>query len=257
MDILESKVGQKFACMQAQNCTYQLLAKMYDIFQHGLIESGNAELLETPVHMNSSGDVVEDIVDAYGLPVTMKYIRPYNIIVIDETGSSTREMGDRNKSGQRFMAPISKTPRHEASSKHSHFMVVPFTQLSGELVMVAIIFSGEKLKAEWVLGKDIFADWIGEDNEIEKNVGPGKYFPMGPTCDVDGKKIPCYCDCSTNGSITGKILTCILMKLEELGVVEQGMDKNENPFYPALMIDGHISRLSLPFLEYINKQAHR
>ena len=91
------------------------------------------------------------------------------------------------------------------------------------------------------MGKDIFANWIGKDDEIKKNVGPGKYFPMGPICEVDGEKIPCYCDCSTNGSITGKILTPILMKLDKLSVVERGMDENENPFYPALIIDSHIS----------------
>jgi hypothetical protein len=99
-------------------------------------------------------------------------------------------MGDGNNGGQQFMVPIGKTPRHEASSNHSHFTVIPFTQLSGELVMVAVIFSGENMKAEWVLGKDIFADWIGKDDEIEKNVGPGKYFPTGPTCVVDGKRYP-------------------------------------------------------------------
>ena len=132
--------------MHAQYCIYQLLAKLYHTFQHGLIESGNAELLKMPVHMNSSGDVVKDIVDAYGLPVTIQYICPYNIIVADKTGSSTLEMGDRNNGGQRFMVPIGKTPRHKASSKHSHCTVVPFTRLSGELVMVAIMFSGEKLK---------------------------------------------------------------------------------------------------------------
>jgi hypothetical protein len=58
-------------------------------------------------------------------------------------------------------------------------------------------------------------------------------------------------------SITGKILTRILMRLDELGIVGQGIDKNGDPFYPALIIDGHILRLSLPFLEYINKQGHR
>ena len=78
---------------------------------------------------------------------------------------------------------------------------------------------------------------------------------MGPTCVVDRKKIRCYCNCSSNGSITGKILTPILMRLDELGIVEQGIEKNGYPFYPAFIIDGHISRLSLPFLEYINKQA--
>ncbi len=42
-DIVESKVGQKFTYMQAQNCTYHSLLKSYNTFQHGLVESGNAE----------------------------------------------------------------------------------------------------------------------------------------------------------------------------------------------------------------------
>ena len=57
----------------------------------------------------------------------MKYIWPYNIIVADETGLSTREMEDGNNGGQQFMVTIGEKPRHEASSKHSHFIVIPFT----------------------------------------------------------------------------------------------------------------------------------
>jgi hypothetical protein len=72
---------------------------VYDTFQHGVVESGNAMLLEMPVHMNSTDDVVEDIANAYSLPVRMKYIRPYNIIVANENGLSTCEMGDRNNGG--------------------------------------------------------------------------------------------------------------------------------------------------------------
>ncbi len=60
-EIVTSKVRQKFACMQAQNCTYQSLAKNCDAFQHGHFESGDAVLLETSMHMNSSGDVIKDI----------------------------------------------------------------------------------------------------------------------------------------------------------------------------------------------------
>ena len=62
--------------------------------------------------------------------------------------------------------------------------------MSGKLVMVAIIFSGSKLKPVWAMGKDIFAEWIGDDEDLESNIGPGRYFPMGPTCIVDGKEIP-------------------------------------------------------------------
>lgn len=230
---------------------------MFETFKAGLIKSGNAVKLETPILVNSDGEVVEDEADAYGREVTLQYVRPDNVFVADETGSSTREMGDGNNGGQKCMAPVGETPRYEASSKHSHFTVVPFTRLSGELVMVAIIFTGEKMKPEWALGKDVLADWIGDDDDFEANIGPGKYFPMGPTCVVDGKEIPCYCDCSRNGSMTSGILKRILEKLDQLGVTKRGVDEDGKPYYPALIVDGHISRMGLPFLKYINDAAHR
>ena len=163
---------------------------MYDNFERGIVKSGNAVLLDEPQLVNANGDSVSKEADTFGRAVTIRYTRPNNIIVADETGSSTREMGDGNNGGQKCVTPVGETPRYEASAKHSHFTVIPFTNLAGELVMVAIIFSGEKMKPEWAFGKDVFAEWIGDDDDFHKNVGPGKYFPMGPTCKVNGKEIP-------------------------------------------------------------------
>ena len=56
-------------------------------------------------------------------------------------------------------------------------------------MLVVIIFSGTKMKLEWVTGKDIFAEWEGDGDDYLSNVGPGKYFSMGPTCIIDGKEI--------------------------------------------------------------------
>lgn len=86
--------------------------------------------------------------------------------------------------------------------------------------MVAIIFSGKAMKSEWVLGKDVFAEWVGDDDDIASNSGPGKYFPLGPSCMVDGEEVPCYCDCSPNGSMTSTILKRIMETLDKLGVVK-------------------------------------
>ena len=113
------------------------------------------------------------------------------------------------------------------------------------------------MKPDWAMGKDIFAEWIGDDNDFESNIGPGKYFPMGPTCTVDGKEIPCYCDCSLNGSMISGILRQILEKLDKEGVVKHGTNEDGTIYYPALIIDGHISRMGLTFLKYINNDAHR
>jgi hypothetical protein len=256
-EVVESKVGRKFACLRAAHCTYSALVKMYDNFEHGLVASGNAVKLANPYLVNIRGEVVTDEADAFGRAVTIRHTRPNNVVVGDETGSSTREMGDGNNGGERCMTAVGETPRYEASSKHSHFTVVPFTRLTGELVMVAIIFSGAKMKPDWAIGKDIFAEWIGEDDDFASNVGPGKYFPMGPSCKVDGKDIPCYCDCSPNGSMTSSILRRILSKMDELGVVSRGVNEDGTEFYPVIILDGHISRMGLEFLKYINDKAHR
>jgi hypothetical protein len=41
--------------------------------------------LETPVHMNNSGDIFEDIADTYCLLVTLQYDRRHNIIFANDT----------------------------------------------------------------------------------------------------------------------------------------------------------------------------
>ena len=119
--------------------------------------------------------------------MTIEYTQPKNIFFADETGSSTCEMGDGRNGGEKVMAPVGETPRREASTKQHHFTVLPITRIHGKLMLVAIIFTGEKMKPLWAMGTDLLATWHGEDHEIDRNTGPGKYFPMGPTCFVDGK----------------------------------------------------------------------
>lgn len=251
--VVESKVGRKFATLRAQHCTYYSLEKMYNTFESALVTSGNAIKLDTPVLMNRAGEVVEDEAEAFGHAVTIRHTRPHNVLVTDETGSNTREMGDGNNGGQKCMAPCGETPRYEASSKDSHFTVVPLTRLTGELATVAIIFAGNKMKPEWAMGKDIMADWEGADDDLLSNIGPGKYFPMGPTCIVNGKTVRCYCDCSPNGSMTSAILRRILHYIDKQGIVERGVDEETGQSYhPVLILDGHISRMGLPFLKYVN-----
>ena len=230
---------------------------MYDNHERIIIRSGNGVKLEVAVLMDDMGRIVTSEAEAHGRAVTMRYVRPENVFVADETGSSTREMGDGENGGEKYMAPVGETPRNEASGKHSHFTVVPFTNLAGTLVLIAIIFSGEKMKSEWPMGKDILVKWVGDNDDLLSNVGPGKYFPMGPRCIVDGKKVPCYCDCSPNGSMNSTILTRILAKMDRLGISKRGVDDDGTKFYPPIIVDGHISRMGLPFLKYVNDDKHR
>ena len=79
-------------------------------------------------------------------------------------------------------------------------------------------------------------------------MGPGRPFPGGPVCDFNGRKIPSFVTRSESGGITPEILVEILQHLDTHGVTNQ--IEGDPP--PCLIVDGHGSRLSVPFLHYIN-----
>ena len=85
------------------------------------------------------------------------------------------------------------------------------------------------------------------DTYFFKNSGPGKYFPGPPSCAVRGKDIPTLMWWNESGSITSGILVQALTILVVLNVIP----RNDN-IKPFLLLDGHGSRLEMPFLQYIN-----
>ena len=80
------------------------------------------------------------------------------------------------------------------------------------------------------------------------NMGPGKVFPGGPVCEYKGKRIPAFVTSSESGGISGVILVEVLKHLDKYGATERKF--GDPP--PCLLVDGHGSRLSIPFLRYIN-----
>ena len=142
--MVASKVGRKFVCLRATRCIYAALVKMYKTFEAGLAKAWNAMKLDTPVPFNQDGDIGTDEADAFGHAVTIRYTWSETIIVANKTASSTHEIGDGNNSGHKSMVPIGNSYRIEASGEHSHFTAMPFTRLSGELVIVAIVFIESK-----------------------------------------------------------------------------------------------------------------
>ena len=86
------------------------------------------------------------------------------------------------------------------------------------------------------------------DTYFFKNTGAGKYFPGPPVCEFRGKTIPALVRWNESATITSEILVEMLATLDVLNVIPRD-DTNIKPF---LLIDGHKSRLELPFLEYIN-----
>jgi hypothetical protein len=102
------------------------------------------------------------------------------------------------------------------------------------------------MKAEWCLGIDVLAKDCTVDEGLY-TFGPGKVFPGGPSCYVDGKEIPCYCTCTPNASTDDTVLKGIVEQLDK-----HGLTIRDSVRHPMLIVDGHGSRTGLVFLTYIN-----
>lgn len=120
--------------------------------------------------------------------------------------------------------------------------------------MCVVIMAGEKPKAEVETGIDVFVDAVGsvgDDDYFEKNSGKDKKYPYGPTCTVRGVKVLCLVRWSPKGSITSEILAEIYEVLDYLKVFDRS-----GGAIPFFLLDGHGSRVELPFLKYVNNPDH-
>ena len=111
--------------------------------------------------------------------------------------------------------------------------------------------AAESISVEERLGIDIKSSCSNELDMVT-NYGKGKRYPGAPTCVVNGKTIEALVTCSPKGGITSNILVDILKHIDNLNIWEN----RSTHLHPCLLLDGHGSRLELPFLEYINDQEH-
>jgi len=80
-ELIDSKVGRKFAKNRADHANYTNLHKMYSQCYQGMVDSGNAVWLHEPVHFDKEGNQVSDEIKAFGYPTKAKIIRGKNIFV--------------------------------------------------------------------------------------------------------------------------------------------------------------------------------
>ena len=118
-------------------------------------------------------------------------------------------------------------------------------------MLCSSIFTDESLSVEERLGIDLFAPLPNEQSGLfhQDNYGRGRYFPGGPKCTFRGYKIPCYVTTSPKASINSEILKDILRYIDSIGFFLQ----NKPSSTPFLLLDGHGSRIEMPFLSYINE----
>ena len=80
--------------------------------------------------------------------------------------------------------------RVTAATNDAQFTVLGFTSGTGASVMCAIIFSAHDMNPEQQLGYDIRADMVENDFLMRMDYGPGKQYPGGPICRLNGVDVP-------------------------------------------------------------------
>jgi hypothetical protein len=264
---------------RTEHCTYNKFVEMYDNIYKLLVNNGYAELLEKPLYYNRDGEICDkDDPDQFGEPVYHKFICPDLFMAADECGTNTNMSKDKMSAGNKKRCStkgvVAKLP---ACTSDCHFTTMVWTKLDGTpAVCLVIIEKDGELSHSEVHGLDVNAGWIGDDsmfNEIKNitkgidkekkmkemlagsvfstallqlNTGPGKVFPGGPTCTINGIDIPTVVCRSASGGITPAILVDVL---RVYGTLIPRVDGDPPP---GAILDGHGSRLSIVFLRYIN-----
>jgi hypothetical protein len=161
---------------------------------------------------------------------------------------------DKNAGNQKCVVGSGDRAMIFAATEDCHFTTICFTALTGEPVMdVVIIAKLTELLLQEAYGLDLNAEWIGEENDLGRNIGPGRRYPGGPTCTFQGKEVPCFTTNSESGGITSELLAQCLKKMDDLQLFLRSPDLPD----PFILLDGHESRLQIPFLQYINNDDHR
>jgi len=227
------------------------MEEMYNEVYNSLVTAGLAVKHNEPVWRSAAGDIVPEEI-AFGCKSAFELIHPEWLVFVDEAGSNTSQTKDGNVGGQTYLCTKEVRTQQRAATKDAHFTLLGFTAANGKPIMCALIFAAKAMKDEWITGFDPFVKWLGEEEEIEKNMGEGKTLPLGPECNFNGKNVPCFCCCSESGSITGSLLRKMLEAIDELQVFDRSTGLN-----PFLLLDGHGSRFELEFLEYIHTEQSR
>ena len=261
-DKLTTNKGRLFELNRTNWTLYRNFRDMYIDVERHMVDAKVAETLNEPSWMDKDGNIVSEC-ESYGMKVSTKLTHPHCCLAMDETGGDTSMMKDGAAGGEKYIGRKGQAVKRPAGKKAKKYTTIGLTGLDGNAAMCIVIFSGveRNLLMESGVdtslfgdGKDLDLDSVQDNLEFfRKNYGEGKIFPGGPTCEYNGKVIPCMIRYSPGGGITPQILTDILKTIDSLGVFDKEREEGIRPF---LLLDGHQSRFSIPFLEYITDPAH-
>ena len=237
-NMLDADTGVSQASCRKEWSTHQNFNKMYNLVYDVMDEARILEKLPEPVWMNLAGDVV-DKAAAVGEKVTHHVKYPEYQVFVDEVGNNTNMKDDGNIGGEKLLKEKGNKARITAATTDQHFSVLCFTAGTGEPIMLCIIFNGHELTAEQQLGIDIQCELDPSDFTLRNNHGAGKRHPGGPKYMFRSKEVPAFICCSPKGGITSTLLMKMLERMDSLALFGGPL--------PFLLLDGHGSRLQLPF----------
>jgi hypothetical protein len=254
-----TKRGRKFELDRSNWTKYRNFRSMYEDIEEELIEAGLGVKLDPPVWMDENGNEVEEK-NSVGMKVQTRLMRPDMCIVMDEVGCNINMTKDGHVNGTKFVVDRNDEAKLKASKKERHFTCLGLTLLTGKPIMCVVIVDGKTDNLLVRTGVDMECDTYipaetdGEDADdvFLKNMGKGLLYPCGPTCEYNGKTIPCMVEFNAGGGINANILTNILKTLDQLAIFSR-----KNGIRPFVLLDGHSTRFDIQFLEYINNTDHK
>ena len=225
---------------------------MYDHAIEEMVAAGVAEPLDKPTWQDRNGHPCSEQ-SAYGCMVTHRLTHPEMCLVGDEVGGNLSQAGDGHAGGRLCCTARGAAAYQQVSTSEKKFTMIGLTCLDGRPIMCVLILQGKKKCLSVETGIDITVEPEGdtkEKNFFFNNCGTGKYFPGPPKCEVNGVTVPALIRWNESATITSEILVDMLATIDVLKVFPR-----TNNVKPYLLIDGHQSRLGLPFLQYINTPA--
>ena len=144
-------------------------------------------------------------------------------------------------------------PHRKQSASDERFAMIGLATLDGQSVLCVLVLQGNKSNLSVETGIDISIKPDGDPNDMTfffENSGEGKFFPGAPVYQFHGKTIPALIWWNESAILISNILVDVLKILDCLDVVKRVSKK-----HPFLLIDGHKSRIKMPFLQYFNTPA--
>ena len=110
---------------------------------------------------------------------------------VDEVGDNTSQKNDGNVAGEKFIMAAEQCTLIQSSFKDCHFTVLGFTSTMGEPVCYIIILAAKTVEAKNKMGIQPWVTPTGNPaiNLEENSFGEDKYFPHGPVCEFQGKRV--------------------------------------------------------------------